>query len=308
MSGRCAKYDLAVAYRVCPRVSPSATGVPFAGDKYRLASICLKSFIRSVTGLRVKVWALLDGCPAEYETLFRDNVNSSDLVLMPFNSIGNRATFGKQIDVLLQQQDADLVYFAEDDYFYLPNQFAAMHEFLIAHPDADFITPIDHMDSYTLELHRKPEWIRIGASRHWRTISSSCLTFLTRKTTLAQCASTLRTYLKRNDDCAIWLSLTKGHVSNPVHVVHYVAKGVFGWKSMLKAWLYGGWQILFGRKVTLWAPIPAVATHLAPSTLSPNRDWYDLIRIYADELQDPRALAAVLDSPHANVPSLSPRA
>jgi len=252
--------------------------------------------MRSIASLRVKIWAILDGCPPEYETLFRDIVHSADLVVMPYESIGNRATFGKQIDLLLEQQEADVIYFAEDDYFYLPDQFAAMLQFLNAHSDVDFITPIDHMDSYTLELHRKPEWIRIGASHHWRTVSSSCVTFLTRKSTLARSATTFRTYLRRNDDCAIWLSLTKGRVFNPVALGHYLATNAFGWRSMLKAWLYGWRRILFEEKLSLWAPIPAIAAHLAPTTLSPNCNWYDLVHLYADELKERRDLAAVLEN------------
>jgi hypothetical protein len=53
--------DLAVAYRIYPRVSKSHAF--FSADKFRLSKMCLDSFRGALGGLRVKVWALLDGCP-----------------------------------------------------------------------------------------------------------------------------------------------------------------------------------------------------------------------------------------------------
>jgi len=57
-----------------------------------------------------------------------------------FDGAGNRATFAKQIEILLEHDDAEVVYFAEDDYFYLPGQFQEMLEFLTAHDDVDFVS------------------------------------------------------------------------------------------------------------------------------------------------------------------------
>ena len=44
-------------------------------------------------------------------------------------------------------------------------------------------------------------------------------------------------------------------------------------KMIAKAWLYGWPQILFGKRVKLWAPVPALATHLDVRALSPAVDW-----------------------------------
>ena len=115
-------YDLAVAYRIYPKVSKPSLGLPFSDDKLRLAEICLRSFKASLGGLRVKIWAILDGCPESFADLFRKYFDPDDLVLVPLPSVGNHATFGKQIDILLNQTDSDFVYFAEDDYVYLTNQ------------------------------------------------------------------------------------------------------------------------------------------------------------------------------------------
>src|SRR5438552_10118247 len=168
------QYDLAVAYRVYPVVSKPARGLPFGDDKYILSEVCLKSFKESLGTLRAKIWVLLDSCPNEYEALFRRYADPDDLVIVRLDKVGNRATFAKQIDILVEQGDADVVYFAEDDYFYLPGQFREMLDFLTAHDDVDFVSPHDHPDCYKLDLHRGPKWLRTHGSHHWRSAASTC--------------------------------------------------------------------------------------------------------------------------------------
>jgi hypothetical protein len=272
------EYDLAVAYRIYPGVSRPALGLPFSNNKYRLSEACLHSFRESLGSLRVKVWAILDGCPPEYRDLFRNYFADGDLVLVVCDALGNQATFARQVDILLAQNDAPLVYFAEDDYFYLPSKFCLMMDFLKAHKDVDFISPFDHLDCYTTELHNTPKWIRPYGDRHWRSAASTCLTFLTRKEVLARCESIFRSYEQGNFDCALWLSLTKQRVLNPLALARYFVRGEFYWRVLVKAWLHCPWQILFGDRFKLWVPIPAIATHLDRKALSPTVDWIELMQ------------------------------
>lgn len=291
------RYDLAVAYRVYPQVSRPALGLPFGDDKYCLSEACLRSFKESLSGLRVKLWAILDGCPPEYEAIFRRYFDESQLVILKLESAGNQETFAKQIDILLHQSDAELVYFAEDDYFYLAGQFPRMIQFMKADPQVHFLSPFDHLDCYRLELHRTPKWIKVSAGHHWRTASSTCLTFLTRKETLAKYRAVFHTFVEGNFDSSLWLSLTKQRVRNPLFLIRSLIGGWFEWKIIAKAWLYCSRQILFGETLKLWVPIPAIATHLDARSLSPGIDWIRLMAMcsapkdahdYADE---PRALS-----------------
>jgi hypothetical protein len=270
------RYDLAVAYRVYPVVSKPARNLPFGDDKYLLSEVCFRSFKESLGGLRAKVWLLLDSCPPEFEGLFRRYLDPEDLVVVRLEGAGNGATFARQIDILLEQSDSDVIYFAEDDYFYLPGQFQEMVDFLNAQGDVDFVSPYDHPDCYKLDLHRGPTWLRTSGSHHWRTAASTCLTFLTRKEALAEHVSVFRSYARGNYDCALWLSLTKRRVFNPVAFSRYLLQGSY-WKILAKAWLYGWRQILFGRRVKLWVPVPGIATHLDANALSPNVDWIALM-------------------------------
>lgn len=271
-------YDLAIAYRIYPNVAKPAIGLPFSEDKLRLSEICLRSFKESLGNLRVKLWAVLDGCPEEYTTLFQKYFDAGDLVLLPLPGVGNQATFGKQIEILLRQEDSDLIYFAEDDYFYLPGQFPLMLGFLRDGEGVDFITPYDHPDCYQLDLHHEPKWVTVFAGHHWRTAASTCLTFLTRKNTLARYESTLRTYSRGNNDCAVWLSLTKRRVFNPLAPLRFFAKGELYWKIFVQAWFFCWRQIVFGRPARLWVPLPGLATHLAAGLLSPCVDFLALMR------------------------------
>ena len=136
------QYDLAIAYRIYPGVSKPAQSLPLGADKYLLSEVCFRSFKKSLGTLRAKIWVLLDSCPPQYEGLFRRYLDPEDLVVVRLEKAGNRATFARQIDILLEQCDADVVYFAEDDYFYLPGQFHEMLDFLVTQDDVNFVSPL----------------------------------------------------------------------------------------------------------------------------------------------------------------------
>ena len=264
-------YDLAVAYRIYPRVSKIPAMYP--EDKLRLATLCLRSFRESLGSLRVKMFVLLDGCPPEFEAIFAECFAIADLELVRLNGIGNRRTFSLQIDTLLNQHCADAVYFAEDDYFYLPGQFAAMLQFLKENPDADFISPYDHPDYYRLPIHAEIQEARQNGVYTWRTAASTCLTFLTTKETLAHTQRIFKTYNLHNPDVCLWMSLTKQAVLNPHIIRQSFQKKMSTGAFVAISWLYGWPQILGGRKRKLWVPRPAIATHMDQSFLSPGIDW-----------------------------------
>ena len=276
------RYDLAIAYRIYPKVSKPAAGLPLAGDKLQLSEVCLRSLKHSLAGLRVKLWALLDGCPEAYADLFRKYFDERDLVLVPLDSMGNRATFEKQIDILLEQEASDLVYFAEDDYIYLPAQFPRLIEFLQACEDVHFVTPYDHPDCYNLRIHRHPKWMRVHGGHHWRTAASTCLTVLMRKQTLQKSEAIFRSYGRRNLDCSLWLSLTKKCVFAPVQFLRFAFLEPPFAKIMAKTWIYGWRQILFEAPMQLWIPVPGFATHLDAQAMSPTIDWAAVIRKQAE--------------------------
>jgi hypothetical protein len=268
------RYDLAVAYRIYPKVSKIPAVFP--DDKLQLARFCVNSFRASLGDLRVKLFVLLDNCPAEYDTIFTDCFDRADVEFIRLNGVGNQATFSRQIDILLRQEDAEVVYFAEDDYFYLPGQFARMLEFLKQNPDADFLSAYDHPDYYQLLLHQCPHEIRDSQAGHWRTAATTCLTFLTTKKTLAATRKIFETYGAMNWDASIWMSLTKQSLFYPYRTWSWfrerAAKPMM-WNMVTSAWSFGWRQIFFGRRRKLWVPVPGIATHMEKDFLSPGVDW-----------------------------------
>jgi hypothetical protein len=264
-------FDLAVAYRIYPGVSK--TPACFADDKYRLSELCLRSFKRALGGLRVKIWAILDGCPPEYEALFRDTFDGDDLEIVSRSKIGNSGTFSLQMDLLTEQDCASLVYLAEDDYFYLPNALEKMVAFMRDNPGVDFVTPYDHPDGYNTASRVERHIVRPSGDRYWRTASSTCLTFLTSRENLIRTQSLFRSYSSGNMDCPIWLALTqKSELANLR--VHW--RDMFRLKTWVKTWRWGYRSLLFGRRYRLWAPMPTLATHMDSSSLSPLVDWQAL--------------------------------
>ncbi len=268
-------YDLAVAYRIYPGVSKLP---PVHSDsKLKLSELCLKSFKDSLGSLKIKMWVLLDNCPPDYETLFRKYFDDEDLVMINLPGIGNNGTFRKQTELLLEQTDSEYVYFAEDDYFYLPGAFEEMYHFA-RETGADCVTPYDHKDLYTMDLHRYRSRITAWGTRHWRDVSASCMTFLTTKKLLSKTKNIFLSYSRRNDDASMWMSMTKMKVFNPALYLKYLFKDRRMFKVLLKIWFFGWRQVFFHRKVVLWSPMPAVATHMESNFLSPGRDWNELFK------------------------------
>jgi hypothetical protein len=261
-------FDLAAAYRIYPGLSK--TPAFFSTDKLKLSRLCLESFRRALGGLRAKIWILLDGCTSEYELMFHEVLQGFELEIVHLDQVGNLGTFSLQIDLLAKQIEAAHVYFAEDDYFYLPGALEKMLEFMRQNPDADFVTPYDHPDSYYTCAHHERHHVRPFGDCYWRSASSTCLTFLTSRENLLRTQRTFQSYSRGNMDCPIWLALTqKLELCDPR--VHW--HDWFRIKTWLKTLRWGYGPLLFGRRYRLWAPMPALATHMESSGLSPLVDW-----------------------------------
>jgi len=264
------KYDLAVAYRIYPKVSK----VPpvFGHDKYKLSEFCLESFKHSLGTLKVKMFVLLDNCPPEYEKLFEKYFNNDDLEFIKLDGIGNQATFSLQIKKLIDQNYSEIVYFAEDDYFYMPEQFIEMVEFLRENDDVDFVSPYDHLDYYCLEIHNYPNYIKATEKRHWRTASSTCLTFLVGKKTLEKTRRIFEKYTMGYSDCAVWFCLTKHAFFKPIKLIRYIIKGERAFASMIiHIWLKFPNEMLFGKRWKLWVPMPTIGIHMERDFLPPTK-------------------------------------
>jgi len=202
------------------------------------------------------------------------------------------------------------VYFAEDDYFYFPNEFENMINFLKLDDDVDFISPYDHLDNYNLTLHEYKSTIKVFRNRHWRENATTCCTFLATKKTLKQTRKTLVKYLSVKNiylkykilrnlflmsifrefileaiDSDIWLSITKKNIFRFFKIIRLRFQERKQFSYYFKAWHFHWKQILFGKKYRLWTPIPTIATHMVSTLLSPTFKWIEIMKKYAKTLK-----------------------
>ncbi|MGC4104643.1 hypothetical protein [Ferruginibacter sp.] len=262
------EYDIAIAWRIYPKVSK--TPIVFAEDKFGMVKNSLLSFINAAKGLKIYYYFLLDGCPPEYDqliaTLFKDNYS-----IAKTDRIGNGATFAKQIEILLEQDKAEVICFGEDDYIYTPGDFGKAFAF-IREKGVDFISGYLPMDVFTHPLHAHKRYTRYSQDRLWLTANSTCLTFMTTVTVLKETRGLFLTYARGNNDCAIWLILTKTHILNPFAYLKFSGDRInFGILKMAVKYSFKYFFTL--RKYQLWMPYPAICTHLEKGNESPGTNW-----------------------------------
>jgi len=264
--------DLTIAYRVYPHVSKTPAIYP--EDKYKLAEFCVRSLKKSLGDLRVKIIVLLDNCPAEYRAMFRKHFSDDSLVFIELPGIGNRGTFLRQIDELLRQEFSELVYFAEDDYYYLEGQFHEMVSFIQSRSDVHFVTPYDHPAYYREVYHQPSAGIEVAGARYWKRARSTCLTFLTTKKELKKCEKIMKSYNDGNHDYGIWMAVTKFDGLNAIALLQVLLQDCGFLKKFITT-IYFGWRhLLFAKKMLLWSPIPTIATHLEKECLAPGIGWH----------------------------------
>lgn len=265
------KYDIAIVYRIYPGVSK----VPpiFSDDKLKLSELCLASFKEALEGVNYKLYAILDNCPADYVSLFQKYFDREEIELIEVPQTGNAGTFGMQMDILLNQEHSDIVFFAEDDYFYLPGAFRKMIDFMNSEYRPDFVSPFDHLDYYKLNLHKYDYDTVRFQEEEWRTASTTCMTFMTTKEILAESEKVFRTYTRNNYDASLWMSLTKINILNPAILMKLFFENNLYKRIIVNMWLHGTGQIVAGKKYKLYSPKPSLSTHMDDVCMAPDINW-----------------------------------
>lgn len=264
------KYDLVVAYRICPKISKIPPAYP--DNKYELSKFCLESFKKSIEGLKVKMFVLLDNCPPEYDNLFLNIFSKDDLVLI-HTSLGNKGTYKKQIELLLNQEDSEVIYFAEDDYFYTEN-IKNMVDFIVS-GKADFVTPYEHPDCY-VNNHAIQNKITIFENQRYATVQHACLTFMTTKKNLLK---NKRYFLIFSNwfgsDFVVWGCVTLGftYFRYLKLIFNYKNFTLENFKVFGSMWFFAWHRFILNKKFKLYMPVQTLATHMESNFLAPCVDW-----------------------------------
>jgi len=266
-------FDLAIAYRIYPKISK--TPFVYPSDKLQLARLGVKSFRESLSGLTFKVFFILDNCPENYERMILEFFDEKDVEFIRYNGVGNLATFGIQMDLLLKQTYSENLFFMEDDYLFRPSVVLKALNFL-KQDQVSFVTPYDHIDNYTMDIHQQHKYkIVVYEDYHWRTTASTCMTFLTKKKALIETENVFRSYCNGNWDSSLWFALTKHNVFK-LNSLAYIFTNRMLFKSVLLSWIKTWPQILLGKRFDLWLPIPSFATHMESTGLAPVVNWQDI--------------------------------
>jgi hypothetical protein len=133
----------------------------------------------------------------------------------------------------LSLKNDDLIYFLENDYMHINNWPYKIIELYNLYNNC-YITLYDHPDKYTRDYQHLRSQLVITPSHHWRTIPSTCGSFIINKQILIEDYDIHTTYYGDHDKF-IWLGKNRNRI--------------------------------------LLSPIPSLSTHCEIEHLSPTIDW-----------------------------------
>lgn len=252
-------------YRISSRINAKPRIAGFS----KLA--CLDNLLASFPGYRMI--CLADNCDEETVALLL----RKDFYRLEVTHLGQTPAFYHLVECALEQlEDADIVYFIEDDYLHVPQASEILEEGLTVF---DYVTLYDHPDKYGIfGKGRNPyvnddhlsEPTRVFKGRHvlWRTTNSTTHSFACHVRTLREDRWVWLGKLKlrpRLQDFYDWIFLTKPGFNG----------GRLKFKLLLRQSMAYLAMMAGGRRRTLGVPLPSASAHLEQKYLP---DGFDLRR------------------------------
>lgn len=241
---------------VALRIYPGNTKIPsiiFPNDKMKLVTHSLRQLRYALKGYDYKIIIINDGFPENcLESII--GCNKSDLLdIINTEKIGNHATFELQIDKLLEHQEYNYLYFAEDDYLYKGDFVSVNLEMLKSY---QYTTGYYHPDYLDLQLHSK----RNGADQNLQ-ITTTC-SFWTTRSTLLEDHKRLRAY-KFLGDIGFWLLLTCSTIEIFFKMINTFLNTKERWITIfiVKALFVKLTRFPVSARKTLVASFPSTCTH-----------------------------------------------
>lgn len=163
--------QLHVIYRICPY--NSAKSPIYSEDKLALVLHNLDSFQKAFEGVDYTMSFITDSCP----NLFQESISyliRADKHFYHDDKMGNDKSLAKAIEIACELPDDQKVYFAEDDYVYIPGAGKKLVEALDVF---DFVTLYDHPDYYTPPQCDIKKLVISGFNHHWVSQVATCETY-----------------------------------------------------------------------------------------------------------------------------------
>ena len=222
--------------------------LPFADKFY-----CLENFLKIFGKDDVHIFA--DNCLPE--TI--NKLKTYNLKLTESNKGSSGQSWKMVAEYAIKHfSDQETIYFLEDDYLHRNNAFKLIEEGLHV---ADYVSLYDHPDKYIDGSKGGNRFVKDGGefskiikteSSHWKTTTSTTMTFACKLKTL-------------KEDWGVWDEFTKGTLPNDDQIF-YKLMGIRKFKFIISA-------VLRGKKRKLITPIPGFSTHVESAWLSPFVDW-----------------------------------
>ncbi|WP_295771987.1 DUF5672 family protein [uncultured Mucilaginibacter sp.] len=248
-------FDIKYLYRISDGSNPK--------NKLQTATKlhCLQNFIEI---FKHNIYVFADNCSEATLAAIRNlGVEPVEIAL------GNSKSWRFVVESAIKNfEDESYVYLVEDDYLHLPGSDRALQEGLAI---ADYVTLYDHPDKYgnpvagVTEFTEAESHVLLTSSTHWKTVSSTTMTFAAKVKTL-------------KEDKDIWWHFTEGKIPNDhyafLKLMHKNSEPPKKLFKKLKASLVPAKAS--NPKRVLISSIPGFSTHAETEWLSPVTAWYNI--------------------------------
>lgn len=277
-------YDLAIALRIYPGRLKNKS-IIHDKDKYKLVSLSLRTLKKSLSNTKFIVYAILDSCDKNYKELLYTIFNEHELIIYNDSNIGNEGTFLLQLEWLCKQKYSTNIYFAEDDYLYVPYAFSeVLSKFNYLTDKVDFLTLYDSPDYYNLPWHVAEDNILPLEYCSFIKRYSTTASFLTTQKILIENIHYFKVYRTHRTLIVVWFLLLRRFNVKPIiksfvksqsdrAIVFYLFAKVLRSPYLLIT-------SIFKNKLSLYSVSPSVATHMEKDYLSQDIDWDEIINMY----------------------------
>jgi hypothetical protein len=156
---------------------------------------CFENALRTFN--KATWWVIADNVGDETKSFIDSHIKTVEYV-----SVGNGAgTFNLALDIALNLDDEEIVYFLENDYLHKPEADVVLQSAFDMHLGIEYVTLYDHPDKYmepgnggNPHCYGKAENTRVflGNYCHWKLTNSTTMTFAAKVRTLKQDEKVLR--------------------------------------------------------------------------------------------------------------------
>lgn len=262
------KYN--VIFRACDIVNAvNKNPRPFNLEKGQLIKLCFLSLVESLKGLDFKIIVLGDNLSDDMINFF-----NSFKVDLRLGSFGNDRSILETIKIASTIPDDEWVYFCEDDYLHVPHAFKIIDRFiheqnslfnekkkfgnlstLVNLKDIDlFIFPPDYPDRYK-PTNRKHSLILVSSDCHWRQVSSTTFTFLTKSSTIKK------------------------------HLSLFKKSSMKARDRLFSRKLFGRTGLGFWTSSMCFSPMPGLSSHMHRDTMTPLVNWEKLVLEFSAKIE-----------------------